>query len=177
MVNIILLTVLLTTTVNASSGYALELRLKVARVPNGVRLIASAVNDSETHQKFCGRWRYQSRYIPSPESAARIARNDSIAANNSEYTRWEGIRGPSFQIQVDGLPWNGQSISLAPSESFSDTMTVGLGPDYYKDWPGTIEVRYELEQCENLDVPNEQIHSKANAGVLMTQFAVPLGGV
>ena len=153
----------------------LELQLVVSRSLDVLQITASATNKSSSDTTFCGRWGFEVVYVPDAETAVRIARRDSIA-NTATYDRWEGVRAP-LVFDIGGLNGAEHWVTLAPHAAYSDTLAFPLSADSYRDWPGTLEVRYRLDLCEPEKTLGDIIPPNGMGGALIARIPVPMGGV
>ena len=188
MIRIAALLVLLSSASTAATVDSLSLHLDAVVVRGVARIVASASNCSADTVKFCGRWSSIVGFVPTAEYAARMEeesngerrrQEEAAAAGRQYYSRGnERCIPPVFDIGnlVAGAErW----VTIAPSESFSDTLVFGVGTDSVgagtldeRNLTGWMEVRYRLDLCDEAASRDSvtAIPENGAGGELVAQF-------
>lgn len=134
-----------------SEGVPLAFRLGVSRThhaaPDTVFIVATATNTGATVFKTWGFFDFSGGYRASSETVDRwrAIRDSSLAAATGPHYRDVSPRLPTiFLISklFTGEPL--KSISLAPRESYSDTLRLQFWGFEYDQWPGYFDISGEF---------------------------------
>lgn len=160
---------------------SLMLSIESSRTSGFVTVVASATNHSQGPVEFCGRWGYEVNFIPSPECEENLAvfkehqEKEKSAAEKKGETHY-GKCGPHLDPRVydiRGFVAGENLIKMRPGESYTDSVSFHVPFDWYKDWPGSIEVKYRLDLCEEQVSGQARIPGNGRGGALVAVIHVP----